>query len=71
MVLPESGVPVAVRLPERVKDWLTAGVMVEAVTVIWVGVDEGDGVGVAVGVAVGVGSAAVTVTLAAWLVELA
>jgi hypothetical protein len=32
MVLPESGVLPALSVPERVKDWLTTGVVVEAVT---------------------------------------
>ena len=64
MVLPERGVEPAVRVPERVKDWLAAGAVLEAVIVRVVGVGVADGVGVAVGVAVGVGSTAVTVTVA-------
>ena len=36
--LPESGVPLAVRVPLRVKDWLIAGVVVGVVMVIVVGV---------------------------------
>jgi hypothetical protein len=54
-VLPERGVPLAVRVPERVKDWLTAGVVLEAVTVMVVGVAVGVGVGVALTVTVAVG----------------
>ncbi len=36
--LPESGVPLAVRVPERVKGWLVAGVVVLVVMVMVVGV---------------------------------
>jgi len=59
MVLAESGAPLTVRAPERLKDWLTAGAVVEAVRESWVGVEYGVGVGLAVGsgrVAVGSGS---------------
>ena len=35
---PERGVPLAVRVPERVKGWLTAGVVVLVVMVRVVGV---------------------------------
>jgi len=38
MVLPGRGVPLAVRVPERVKGWLVAGVVVLAVMVRVVGV---------------------------------
>ena len=45
MDLPERGVPLAVRVPERVKDWL-AGTVAEAVRVIVVGVVPIVGLGV-------------------------
>ena len=38
MVLPGRGVPLAVRVPERVKDWLVAGLALEVVMVMVVGV---------------------------------
>jgi hypothetical protein len=38
MVLPGRGVPLAVRVPERVKGWLVAGVVVLVVRVMVVGV---------------------------------
>ena len=38
MVLPERGVVPALRVPERVKGWLRAGVVLEAVMVRVVGV---------------------------------
>ena len=38
MGLPERGVVPVVRVPERVKDWLTAGVVLEVVRVRVVGV---------------------------------
>jgi len=37
MVLPERGVVPALRMPERVKGWLTAGFVVEVVMVMVVG----------------------------------
>ena len=38
MSLPERGVPFVVRVPERVNDWLGAGLVVLVVRVIVVGV---------------------------------
>jgi len=37
MVLPGRAVPLAVRVPERVKGWLAAGLVVEGVMVMVVG----------------------------------
>ena len=62
---PGRGVLPAVRMPERVKDWLAAGLALELARVM--AVDCVVGVGVAVGV--GAGSVAVTVMVTTVLVD--